>query len=286
MVEAFTGAKISVGAPYFNLTFVPVMSVLLIFMAIGPMLNWRSDNLANYKSTLRKGVIALGLIAIIFGLFGKSGLGGLSLGLATALAAGTAAVIVKKIRWGKVSKQESWRLLRAQPAATFGFIGAHLGMAIFVAGATSISVWGDDDIRALKVGESISLGRYEFTLEDMTPGQRENYQYLGANVSISKNGSEFTDVYTERRYYPVREMVTTEAGLHLSLSHTLFAAIGEGDSESGWVVRVYHHPFVVWIWFGAFLMALGGFLSLFDRRLRFGVPKRVTTSSTSLAAAE
>ena len=265
------------------MTFVPVMSVLLVFMAIGPMLNWRSDQFSNYKPLLRKSGIALVLIAVAFGLFGKSGLGGLSLGVAAVLAVGTLAVVGKKIRWGKVSKLESWKLLRAQPAATFGFIGAHLGMAIFAAGATSISVWGDDDLRALKVGEAISLGRYEFTLKEMTPGQRENYQYLGANISISKKGSDFTEIYTERRYYPVRDMVTTEAGLHLSLAHTLFAAIGEGDADNGWVVRVYHHPFVVWIWLGAFLMALGGFLSLFDRRLRFGASKRVTSS---LAAAE
>lgn len=273
MIEAFSGAKISVGAPYFNMTFAPIMSLLLIFMAVGPMLNWRSDKLSNHKSIIRKGMIGLILIAVIIGLFGKSGLGGLSLGVAAFLIFGTLATVGKKIRWGKVSKRESWTLLRAQPAATFGFIGAHLGMAIFAAGVTSISVWADSDLRQLKVGEAISLGRYEFTLKDMTTGERENYQFLGANVSITKNGGNMTDVYTERRYYPVREMVTTEAGLHLSPTHTLFAAIGEGDPDTGWIVRVNHHPFVIWIWIGAFLMAIAGFVSLCDRRFRHGAGK-------------
>ena len=110
---------------------------------------------------------------------------------------------------------------------------------------TSISVWADDDLRELKIGEAISLGRYEFTLNDVVPGERDNYQFLGANVSISKNGVETANIYTERRYYPVREMITTEAGLHLSLTHTQFAAIGEGSPERGWVLRVYNHPFVI-----------------------------------------
>jgi cytochrome c-type biogenesis protein CcmF len=283
MVETFTGAKISVGAPYFNMTFAPLMSLLLIFMAIGPLLKWRSDSLTKYKSTLRKGVIALVLIAVIFGLFGKSGLGGLSLGIAAFLAFGTIATVGKKIRWGEVSKRESWGLLRAQPAATFGFIGAHIGMAIFAAGVTSISVWESSDLRELKVGESIALGHYEFTLNDMTPGERENYQFLGANISITKGGANISDVYTERRYYPVREMVTTEAGLHLSPTHTLFAAIGEGNPDTGWIVRVNHHPFVIWIWIGALLMALAGFVSLCDRRFRYrsGQKTRSDTLVTS-----
>lgn len=282
MVEAWSGDKISVGAPYFDMTFAPVMSLLLIFMAVGPMLKWRSNKVLNYTPFLRKAGAALVIIAIAFGLFGKSGLGGLSLGLAAVLAGGTFATLGKKIRWGKVSKQESWRLLRSQPAATFGFICAHLGIAIFAAGVTSISVWADDDLRELKVGEAISLGRYEFTLNDVVPGERDNYQFLGANVSISKNGVETTNIYTERRYYPVREMITTEAGLHLSLTHTQFAAIGEGSPERGWVLRVYNHPFVIWIWIGAFLMALGGFVSLFDRRYRYG--PQTSLSVTDMAA--
>ncbi len=268
IIDAITQEKISVGAPYFDMTFAPIMSLLLVFMAIGPLLKWRNDSLSNYKKVFRKGFAAFIIIAVLFGLFGKSALGGLSLGLAALLALGTLAAIGKKIRWGEVSLSENWRLLRAQPAATFGFIGAHLGMAIFAAGVTSMSVWADSDIQEIKIGETISLGHYEFTLLDITPGSRENYQFLGGNILITNKGENISQVYSERRFYPVREMITAEAGLHLSLGHTLFAAVGEGDDNRGWVVRVYHHPFVIWIWIGALLMALSGFISLLDRRLR------------------
>lgn len=276
LIDALTNEKISVGEPYFDMTFAPIMCVLLIFMSIGPLLKWRKDDLGKYKKTIRKGIGGLILIAIFFGLFGMSALGGLSLGIAGLLIYGTFAAIGKKIRWGEVSRRDSWTLLRGQPAATFGFIGAHLGMAIFAAGVTSMSVWAKDNAAVLKVGESISLGQYEFTLLDMTPGVRDNYEFYGGHVSAAKNGSEIKNLYSERRYFPVRDMVTSEAGLHLSLTHTLFAGVGEGDPENGWAVRVYHHPYVVWIWISALLMALSGFISLFDTRLRTSTRKKAS----------
>ena len=280
LIDALTNNKISVGAPYFDMTFAPIMSLLLVFMAIGPLLDWRSDNLPKYKRLIRKGLITLIIVAIFVGLFGKSILGGLLLGVAVLLVLGTLASIGKKTRWGDVSPLESWALLRAQPAATFGFIGAHLGMAIFVAGVTSMSVWEKSDVQRIKAGESISLGAYEFTLLNMSPGARGNYQFLGGNIMISMNGNQVAQVYSERRFYPIREMITSEAGLHLSLTNTLFAAVGEGDPGNGWVVRVYHHPFVVWIWIGALLMGLSGFISLCDRRLRFKAQDRILFSES------
>ncbi len=269
IIDGLTQDKISVGEPYYDITFAPIMCVLLVFMSVGPLLKWRQDKLSHYKAVIVKGLLLFGLVAVLFAIFGKSVLGALSLGLAAFLAFGTFAVLGRKIRWGQVSRTESWALLRAQPAATFGFVGAHLSMAIFAASVTSISVWADDNAAMLKVGESVTLGKYEFTLLDMTPGVRDNYEFFGGHVSAAKNGREIENLYSERRYFPVRNIMTSEAGLHLSLTHTLFAAIGEGDENTGWAVRVYHHPFVVWIWISAMLMGLSGFVSLFDKRLRF-----------------
>ena len=103
---------------------------------------------------------------------------------------------------------------------------------------------------------------------DVTPGARENYQYLGAKVDVSKDGRAIKTLATEQRFYPVRNMVTTEAGFHFSAGPTVFAAISEGNAQDGWIVRANYHPFVTWIWLGALLMSLAGFISLFDRRLR------------------
>jgi len=287
-IDALTGEKISVGAPYFDLTFGPIMMVLLVFMGIGPLLKWRTDSLSKLK---RFGLISVAIIIAITALtaiFGKSILGGLSLGLCAYLAIATLNVLAKRARLGQVSFSESITLLRAQPAATYAFIGAHLGVAIFAAGVTCITVWSEDSAKALRPGETMQVAGYEFTLRDMGSGFRENYEFVGGNVDISKNGEFIDSVYSERRYFEVRNMLTTEAGLRLSLGNTLFASIGEGDGTQGWIVRAYVHPYVVWIWLGSLIMALSGFIALADRRLRIArdVPDVEAISSTSALPAE
>lgn len=273
LIDAFMGAKISVGAPYFDLTFAPIMCLLILFMGIGPMLKWRQDNLTRLKWPIIIAGLSLLLIAALTFLIGKSVLGAIAMGLAAWLAVGTLITIGRKTKW-------SWMGLKAQPAATWGFVGAHLGLAIFAAAVTSMTVWAKTDIGTLRPGDHLKIDHYTFTLKNIGNGERENYQYFGGNVSVTKDGRDIATLATERRFYPVRNMITTEAGLKLSFGHTLFASIGEGDPESGFVVQVYKHPFVVWIWLGALLMALSGFISLADRRLRRPAP----TPHSSLAA--
>ena len=131
-----------------------------------------------------------------------------------------------------------------------------------------MSVWGTTDIGTLKTGDSLSLGEYTYTLSDVGGGQRDNYYFTAGEILVAKNGADVTTLFTERRFYPVRNQETSEVGLHLSFGQTLFASINKGNPEDGFVVEVYRHPFVVWIWLGALLMALSGFVALFDRRLR------------------
>lgn len=273
LVDAFTREKISVGAPYFDLTFAPIMCLLVLFMGFAPLLKWRSDTLHKLK---RPAFIALILLLIITGLtivFGKSVLGGLALGLAAYLAYGTFLALGRKIRWGDVSKSESMTLLKAQPAVTYGFVIAHLGLAVFMAGVTAMSVWATDDAARLKIGESISVAGYTFTLNNVTNGQRDNFQYLASEFSVTPHhkptAKPIATLSSERRFYPVRDMITTEAGFKLGFRHTIFASLSEGDPQNGWIVRAYFHPYVVWIWIGAMMMALAGFVALADRRLRF-----------------
>ncbi len=270
LIDAANGSKISVGAPYFDLTFAPIMSLLILFMGVGPMLKWRKDTLQRFKRPLIIMCIALTIVAALTYVIGKSVLGALSIGLAAWLALGTIITLGRKARW-------TWVGLKAQPASTWGFVGAHLGLAIFAAAVTSMTVWAKTDIGTLRTGDSLVIAPYTFTLGEVGGGQRENYQYFGGTVTVTKNGEEVALLGTERRFYPVRNQVTTEAGMHLSFGQTLFASIGEGDPESGFVVQVYKHPFVVWIWLGSLIMALAGFVSLADRRLR--LPKRESLSA-------
>jgi len=266
LLDLFTGAKISVGAPYFEWVFTPIMCGLILFMGIGPMLKWREDSLKRLRGPILIALKVLGVIFIATIILGKSVPGALALGLAAWLAVGTILAVGRKAQWSRAG-------LRAQPASTWGFAGAHFGLAIFAAAVTSMSVWSDTDIGTLKTGESLTLGNYTYTLEEVGGGQRDNYNFLAGNISVTKNEKEITRLSTERRFYPVRNQVTTEVGLRLSLGQTLFASISDGDPESGFVVQVYRHPFVVWIWLGALIMALSGFVALADRRLRLPKPE-------------
>ena len=259
-MDAMTGDKISVGKPYFDLTFAPIMLLLILFMGAAPLLKWNSDSWQKLK---RLALIALPigvLITIAAAIFGKSVLGGIGLAIAAYLAIGTILALARKT--------QNFKNWRTQPAGTYGFVLAHLGIAIFTAGAVIMSVWAEDDIGRLKIGETLSVANYNYTLNAVIPGARENYQFLAAKIDVHKNGKEIKTLATEQRFYPVRDMITSEAGFHFTAGPTIFAAISEGNQEDGWLIRANYHPFVTWIWLGALLMSLAGFISLFDRRLR------------------
>ena len=259
-MDAMTGDKISVGKPYFDLAFAPIMLVLILFMGAAPLLKWKEGSWNSLKHLALIAIPPMALILMAAAIWGKSVLGGLGLAIAAYLAIGTVLAFARKT--------QNFKTWRAQPAATYGFVMAHLGIAAFTAGAVAMSVWAQDDIGRLKVGESLNVADYEFTLKTVAPGKRENYQYLAAEIGVTHKGAPVKTLQTEQRFYPVREMFTTEAGFHFTLGPTLFAAISEGNPRDGWIIRANYHPFVVWIWLGALFMALGGFISLADRRLR------------------
>ena len=260
-MDATTGDKISVGQPYFDLTFAPIMLLLIIFMGAAPLLKWKSDSAAKLKKLALISLPIALVIILAASLFGKSVLGGVGLAIAAYLAVGTLLAFAKKT--------QNFKIWRSVPAGTYGFVLAHLGVAIFTAGAVIMSVWSQDDIGRLKIGEKLEVAGYEYTLAEVTPGARENFQYLGAKIDVTKNGQAVKRLSTEQRFYPVRNMITSEAGFHFTLGPTIFAAISEGNEQDGWVIRANYHPFVTWIWIGATLMSIAGFISLFDRRLRF-----------------
>lgn len=276
-VEATTGEKISVGPPYFDAVFAPMMVALIAVMAVAPMLKWRQDALGQYRPVfIKAGLFALAVISLTF-LFGKSVLGALSYGFAAWLIAGTLATIHRRTGG-------HWTRLRAQPAGTWGFIIAHLGVAVFTVGVTAMSIGAKDDVARLEIGETMTVAGYDFTLESMYSGQRDNFQYLAGTVSVDQDGAQIVDLRTERRYYPVREMFTSEAGFRLSPGAMLFAAIGEGGTDGGVIIRAYYQPGILWIWIGALMMALAGFISMADQRLR--LPKKQTSPHAIAVPAE
>lgn len=287
LVDAMTGEKISVGAPYFDMVFAPMMIALLAVMAVAPMLKWRQDSLSRLKKPLiRAGVFVLFALVLSYW-FGRSVLGAIAIGFAAWLIAGTLITLYRRTD-GK------WVRLRAQPAGTWGFVISHISVAIFTIGVTAMSVGAQEEIGRLTSGESLTVAGYTFTLGELGQGRRDNYEYTGGDVVITKADRSVTTLHTEQRFYPIRGMITSEAGFRFSLGATLSAVVGDGgtttDLSNGIIVRAYYQPGVVWIWIGAIMMAFAGFFSMADQRLRIpntdlGV-KPVGTRADALVPAE
>ena len=257
-IEALTTDKLTIGPPYFNIVFVPITILLIFAMAIGPLLKWDRGTFPDvWKILTRIGPVFIAVLILCF-ISGFSILAAASMAICTYLVAGVAVTVWRKRK-----------ILKQQSAAFYGFVTGHLGVAIVGMAITALTVWGSSDFARLKIGETVETGGYEFTLTGVTAGQRANYEYLRSGFEVKKDNQLVTPLNSEIRYYPVRQTYTTEAGFRLAAGDTIFASItADGDQDKGWVVRVYKQPFVVWIWIGGILIALAGFISLFDRRLR------------------
>ena len=148
---------------------------------------------------------------------------------------------------------------------------AHAGLGLMVAGITCVTAWEEEVIASLAPGDSVVAGGYRFTLEGVELGARENFPFETAAIAVTRGPRAVTTMLAERRLYPVSGRVTTEAAIAPQLLTNLYVSVGGPDGPGRWVVRVYYHPFILLIWFGPSLMALGGLLSLTDRRIRVGL---------------
>ena len=265
LIDALHLGKISVGPPYFNSVFVPIMVPLLVLMGIGPWTNWKNTNLITViKRLWLAGLVAMcaGVtIPLIMGQF--TWLAGLGFLLAFWIIASGCLQIVRQARLGKPTRS---------------FIGmqvAHLGMAIFVIGVTMVGAYQEEkDVRML-AGETVTVGGYQIQLVgvDRVPGP--NYQAMRGTFLLSQNGKSQATLYPEKRSYFSSTMPMTEAAIDVGLTRDIYVSLGEELSDKAWAVRVYYKPFVDWIWGGCLFMALGGVLAISDKRYRIKL-KRVT----------
>ncbi|UUX51446.1 heme lyase CcmF/NrfE family subunit [Nisaea acidiphila] len=287
-LDAMTGDKVSVGAPFFNATFVPVMIPLLVLLAIGPLLPWKRGNLRVAIEKLW--VSALFTVVVAGGIFVLADDAPLApvlgFGFAAWVAGGVVTELAERIRLFRVPLTDSLRRVFSLPGAAYGMSLAHIGIAIFICGATGETNWTRELVVNSKPGDTLSLGQYELVLESVDRTQGPNYFADTATLSVSKNGAPFAVLHPERRLYPVQQMPTTEAAIRSGIAGDLYVAIGEGSAAQGIIVRVWVKPLVPWIWVGALMMVIGGLFSLSDRRLRVGAPKRSTRRPGGPAVAE
>ncbi|MFV0281022.1 MAG: heme lyase CcmF/NrfE family subunit [Rhodoblastus sp.] len=280
-LEALTGAKISVGAPFFNLTFGPLFVPILIAMPFGPLLAWKRGDLAGAAQRLMFAFIAgaLGVVAA-FALQGKPAIALLAIGLGVYVIAGAFAELIERSGLFRAPPGTVFSRAKGLPRSTWGTMFGHVGVGLAVIGIVCESAWGIETIGAYKPGDQIQIGGYELKYESLAPRKGPNFIADVARFTVLRDGAALGAMEPSKRTFSARSMNTSEAALMTRGFGQLYVAIGDINPDKSTTVRVYWKPFVLLIWIGGLVMAFGGVLSLSDRRLRVGAPKRARNSAT------
>ncbi len=280
--DALWGIKMSVGPPWFNAFFVPLMLATAAFIGFGSMLNWKRSELGKLKFWLLAplaGAVVLGLLAPLLA-------EDFHWGIALAVTAGSWVVLAAlSDLWRKTRNAATpWRGLTRLTPSYYGMLLAHVGFAVSLIGAGVNSLSSDlSDVRMV-FGESVTVGRYEFVLEDVSTRRGPNYSAEIGEIVVSRDGKVVSRLLPEkRRYFSQRGDIMTEAGIDAGFTRDLFVALGEPLDNRAWSVRVHVYPLVRWIWLGAILMALGGMLAVVDKRYRLRKTATNTAASNTQA---
>jgi len=264
LIDALHLGKISVGPPYFNSVFVPIMIPLLVLMGIGPWTHWKNSDLV----TVIKRLWLAALVAVFAGIaipmvMGEfTWLAGLGFLLAFWVIASGCLQIIRQAKAGKPTRS---------------FIGmqvAHLGIAVFVIGVTMVGAYQEEKDVRMSAGETVSVGGYQIQLQGIQAERGPNYLAMRGTFLLSKNGNIEATLYPEKRNYFSSTMPMTEAAINVGLTRDIYVSLGEELTDKSWAVRVYYKPFVDWIWGGCLLMALGGVLAISDKRYRIRLKRQ------------
>jgi cytochrome c-type biogenesis protein CcmF len=276
VLEAAGGGKVSVGPPYYNATFVPLMAPLVAALGVGPLLAWKRGDLAAALGRLKFAAVAALVALVVTGAmtWGRPVLGAVAIGAAVWLAAGVLSELAGRIGLGTLTVGQSAARARGMPRSAWGMTLAHLGLAGVIAGAAGTALWTEEKILTMQPGQAAKIAGYDVRFEGAEERRGPNYASLFATFQASRAGEPVARLEAERRRYLVGGQDTTEAAIHTMVSGDLYAVIGEAQKNGGYVVRLYFKSLVAWIWAGAAIMVLGGLMSLSDRRRRIGAPAR------------
>ena len=270
-LDALGLGKLSVGPPYFEAVFVPLMTPAIFLMGVGPIAKWKQAQLPEMAARLKWAFV----IALITALLLPFTLGKwtpmIAFGLLLALWVASAGFVNLRQRVGLL-RASSGRSLGSQltsiPRGYYGMLLAHLGVAVFITGVTLVKGYETEKDVRMQLGDTVEVGGYTFRLDGLSQVPGPNYEATRGAISVSKSGTKVRTLYPEKRFYQVQQMPMTEAAIDTGLTRDLYVSLGEPVDGGAWVVRIYHKPFVDWIWGGAFLMALGGILAISDKRYR------------------
>ena len=270
-IDAMGLGKISVGPPYFNAVFVPLMAPALFLMGIGPLARWKDASLPDVVTRMKW---ALG-VALATGLLLPLTLDGFnpwaSLGffLAAWITLAVAAAFIDRLKHGQGGLLQK---LAGLPRGFWGMQLAHLGMAIGVAGIAVVANYSTERDVRMEVGSYAELAGYTFTFRGTTEHDGPNYRAARGTLEVSQDGKPVATLHPEKRLYNASGMAMTEASVHPNIFRDIYVAMGEQlDDQGAWTVRLFHKPFINWLWFGAFFMVVGGFMAAADRRYRIAL---------------
>jgi cytochrome c-type biogenesis protein CcmF len=289
MMDALGLGKISVGPPYFNAVFVPLMAPLVFLLGVGPVAAWRKASVPDLWTKLQWAVyvslVAGALLPFAMGQWKP--LVAFGLLMAAWVAAATATAFIQRLR--SAPQRAFADKLRANAPAWYGMLLAHLGVAVFIAGVTLVKGYEIERDVPLDVGQSIELGGETYTFKGVDARAGPNYDATVATLDVSKDGRYVTTLTPQKRTYRASGQVMTEASIDWSLRGDRYVSLGEPVTNKGaagaWGVRIYVKPFVDWIWWGCLLMAIGGFCAVSDKRYRIAVRQRVSAAVAAMSGA-
>jgi cytochrome c-type biogenesis protein CcmF len=275
-LEALTGDRISVGPPFFNLTFGPLFVPLLVAMPFGPLLAWkRGDLLGSAQRLLAAGLLAAVMAAASFALQrGGPVLAPFAVGLSIFVMAGAIIDIAERTLFLRVPLGAALRRAAGLPHSAWGAAFAHFGIGVTLLGIVSVTAWGSERIAEVKRGEAIEIAHYRLTFDGVFRRSGANYRDLVGHFTVRRpSGDLIGFMQPSRRTFPARNMATTEAALMTRWLSQIYLSMGDPNPDGSVPVRLYFKPLVLMIWLGALMMFVGGGLSLSDRRLRVGAPR-------------
>ena len=278
-LDALNMGKISVGPPYFDMVFVPLMTPLIFLMSVGPLARWKQASVPDMASKLKYAagvsVVTAVLVPLVMGEW--TIMKSLGVLMAAWIVTGIFVGIRNRINLRTKSGAEG---LGKLSRSYYGMQLAHLGVAVFILGVTFVNGYQEEKDVSMNIGDTVTVGQYTFRFDGVSSVTGPNYQAERGKLTVITDGVETGAMFPEKRFYNVQQQVMTEAAIDTGLFRDLYVSLGEPlGTRGGWSVRVYNKPFVDWIWGGCFMMGLGGILAISDKRYRITSRKKKSTES-------
>jgi cytochrome c-type biogenesis protein CcmF len=287
MLESVTGEKISVGAPFFNATVGPLALLLVALMPVGPLLSWKRGDANGVAQRLAlAALVALACVVLVLANKGAPLYPMLALLVAIFAIAGALTEYATRIALFRVSLSESFARAGGLPRSALGTLFAHMGIGLSLLGIAAEGGWSAEKIASVRPGDTVRIEGFDLRFRQWVEKKGENYRDLAAVFDVRRDGLSVAELAPAKRIFVIRGQTTTEAGIKTFGLGQLYLSIGDPSPDRSVALRAYWKPLVLLIWLGGVVMALGAALSLSDRRLRIGVPKRAAKKKLGLAPAE